>query len=297
MTYPVDDLVASLNPVRDGDITTSDETARALLTAITTETPPTPAPRLRFRPRLRLRFAVAAAVAVAAAAALIILPARDAGPLRSYANAAVRIDVTGDDEYEVEVKDAYADQREFREAFARFGLDVRLRIVPVSPGEERRIIRVGSLHAPSGDLPPGGVTGTSDTDLKCPADQGTCPLRVKLGGAMFHLEGADVVLGRRARPGELYQDATPEPGDRPKSLRLTGRTVGQALVDLDRRGLTWAFSLGAFKPDGSGSSWNAPANWRPAGDRRITGAWMRSSDSVGLLVTPEPGDPAPDPNN
>jgi hypothetical protein len=294
MTNPVDELVASLNPVHDDDITVSDETARALLTAITTET--TPAPRRRLR--LRLRFAVAAAVAVASAtAALIVLPGHGSGPLRSYANAAVQIDVTGKGEYEVEVKDAYADQRQFREAFARFGLDVRLSIVPVSPGEERRLIRIGSLHAPTGDEPAGGVTGTSETDLKCPPDQGACPLRVRLGGAMFHLEGADVVLGRKARPGELYQDATPEPGDRPKSLHLTGRTVDQALTDLQRRSLTWAFALGQFKPDGSGSSWNAPAGWRPAGDRRITGAWMRSSDSVGLLVTPDKGDPEPDPNN
>ncbi|MGI5326487.1 hypothetical protein [Actinomadura nitritigenes] len=295
MTYPVDELVASLNPVHEDDVPASDEGARALLAVITAET--APAPRHRFRPRLRLRFAVAAAVAVAAAAALIILPARESGPLRSYANAAVRIEVTGDDEYAVEVKDAYADQREFREAFARFGLDVRLRIVPVSPGEERRVIRVGPLHAASGDLPAGGVTGTSDTDLKCPADQGACPLRVKLGGTMFHLEGADVVLGRTARPGELYQDTGPMPGDHPKSLRLTGRTVRQALTDLDRWGLTCTFFLGEFKPDLSGGGWDPPANWRPAGDRRITGAWMRSSNSVGLLVTPVKGDPEPVPVN
>lgn len=295
MTYPVDDLVASLNPVRDDDVPAPGETARALLAAITAM--PAPAPRRRFRPRLRLRFAVAPAVAVAAAtAALIAVPARDSGPLRSYANAAVRIDVTRDDEYEVEVKDAYADQREFREAFARFGLDVRLRIVPVSPGEERRVIRIGSLHPARGDEPANGVTGTSDTDLKCPPDRGACPLRVRLGGAMFRLEGADIVLGRTARPGELYQDAGPTPGDHPKSLRLTGRTVRQALADLDRHGLTWAFTLGRFKPDGSGGSWDAPEKWRPSGDRRIAGAWMRSSDSVGLLVTPEKGDPEPVPD-
>ncbi|MFB4300831.1 hypothetical protein [Actinomadura sp. NTSP31] len=290
MTYPMDDVVASLNPVRDDDIPASDEAARTLLNAITTDTPPAR--------RRRFRLAALAATAVAAATTtLIVLSGHDSGPLRSYANAAVQIDVTGKDAYEVEVKDAYADQREFREAFAKFGLDVRLSIVPVSPGEERRLIRIGPLHASDGDLPPGGVTGTSDTDLACPPDRGACPLRVRLGGPMFHLEGADVVLGRKARPGELYQDATPEPGDRPKSLHLTGRTVDQALADLDRRSLTWAFSLGQFKPDGSGGSWNAPANWRPAGDRRITGAWMRSSNSLGLLVTPQKGDPEPDPNN
>ncbi|QKG21932.1 hypothetical protein [Actinomadura verrucosospora] len=296
MTNPVDDLVASLNPVRADAVAPSEAASRTLLTAITAEPAPAPRRRPRLRPRLRFAVTVAAAAAVAATA-LIAVPARDSGPLRSYANAAVRIDATGDGEYEVEVKDAYADQREFREAFARFGLDVRLRIVPVSPGEERRVVRVGPLHPSSGDLPPGGVTGTSDTDLKCPADQGACPLRVRLGGAMFHLEGADIVLGRIARPGELYQDTGPRPGDHPKSLDLTGRTVRQTLADLDRRGLTCAFFLGEFKPDGSGGGWDAPANWRPSGDRRIIGSWMRSSNSVGLVVTPVKGDPEPVPDN
>ncbi|MDL4819733.1 hypothetical protein [Actinomadura opuntiae] len=292
MTYPVDDVVASLNPVRDDDIPTSDEASRTLLNAITTDTPPVRRRRFRFR-----LAALAATAVTATIATLIVLSGHGSGPLRSYANAAVQIDVTGKDAYEVEVKDAYADQREFREAFAKFGLDVRLSIVPVSPAGERRIIRIGSLHAPSGDEPPGGVTGTSDTDLKCPPDQGACPLRVRLGGAMFRLEGADIVLGRKARPGEVYQDAYPGPGDRPASLHLTGRTVDQALTDLHRRGLTWSFFLGQFKLDGSGGGWDPPAHWRPSGDRRITGAWIRSSNSLGLLVTPQKDDPEPDPDN
>jgi hypothetical protein len=43
-----------------------------------------------------------------------------------------------DGTYKVHVKNAYADQRQFHEAFAKFGLDVTLSIVPVSPGHERK---------------------------------------------------------------------------------------------------------------------------------------------------------------
>jgi hypothetical protein len=112
---------------------------------------------------------------------------------------------------------------------------------------------------------------------------------------MFLRGGADIVIGRKARPGELYQNPQTAPGDHPKSLRLTGRTVAQALKELRRRGLSAAFTFGEFKPDGSGSQWDPPATWRPAGDRRITGAWMRSSDSVDLMIHPIKGDPEPRP--
>ncbi|RFU37475.1 hypothetical protein DZF91_32720 [Actinomadura logoneensis] len=241
-----------------------------------------------------------AVVASAAAAAVAVLMAdaqpggRQAAPLRSYANAAVSIDVKGA-EYEVEVKNAYADQREFSEAFAKVGLDARLRIVPVMRGRERRVVSIGTLHAPKGARPAGGVSGTSGAVLECPPGQRACPLRVRLGGAMFHLQGADIVIGRKAGPGEVYFDANPGPGDRAGDLRLAGRTVAQALAELRRRGLTSAFTLGEVKADGSTSSWVPPTAWRPSGRRRVTGAWMRSSDSVGLMVVPQPGDPRPHP--
>lgn len=287
----IDDLVAGLNPVHDDDITSepSGPAGRELLAGVTAL-----APRRRRRvPRLAIGAVAAAGVA---AAAVFVLPVQDSGPLRSYANAAVRVEVKGG-EYEVEVKDAYAGQREFREAFAKVGLDARLSIVPVSPGRERTVIRTGPLHAPrEGQIPPGGVTGTETTVLKCPPGQAACPLKVRLGGALFHLEGADIVIGREARPGEIYQDATPARGDRPASLNLTGRTVGQALAYLRSRNLAWSFFLGEFKPDGSGGGWNPPESWRPADGRRVTGAWIQSSDSVGLLVTPVKNDPRPTPD-
>ncbi|CNE56726.1 Uncharacterised protein [Mycobacterium tuberculosis] len=295
MTSSIDDLVAGLNPVHDGDITSepSGMAGRALLASITTADGPTP--RRRPVPRTaRLAIGLVTAAGVAAAA-VVVLSGQDSGPLRGYANAAVRIDVKGG-AYEVEIKDAYADQREFVKAFAKVGLDVRLRIVPVSPEHERDIISVGTLPALSGKpVPAGGVTGTSTTVLDCPPGQDACPLRVRLGGRMFRDGGAQIVIGRKARPGEVYADARPARGDHPKSLRVTGLTVGRALADLRSRGLTASFTIGDFKADGSGFMWDPPVGWRPDSGRRVTGAWPRSSDSVGLLVTPTEGDPKPRP--
>ncbi|MCP9953844.1 hypothetical protein [Actinomadura madurae] len=295
MTSPIDELVASLNPVHEDEITSEPcgAAGRALLADVTTGE--TPAPRRRRLPR-RARVAIGGALlAGAAAATVVVLSGQDSGPLRSYANAAVRIDVEGDG-YEVEIKDAYAGQEEFREAFAKVGLNARLSIVPVSPAREREIIRVGSLpDSGGGPVPPGGVRGTFTTVLDCPPGRDACPLRVRLGGALFRHEGGEIVIGRKARPGEVYADATPARGDHPESLRLTGRTVGEALADLRRRGLTASFSLGEFKADGSGYMRNAPAGWQPDAGRRVTGAWMRSSNSIGLLITPANSDPKPDP--
>ncbi|GAA3943874.1 hypothetical protein GCM10023085_27340 [Actinomadura viridis] len=302
MTSRIDELVAGLGRPSDDDITSepSGVAGRQLLAAITAGQAPAPRRRgdeVTVPRRRRLRRPVGGVVVATgiAAAVLVGMSGRDSGPLRSYANAAVAIEAKGD-AYEVQVKDAYADQREFGEAFAKLGLDVRLRIVPVSPGREREVVQMGSLHAPrDGGFPPGGLTGTSSIVMKCPPGQSACPIRVRLQGKMFRLQGADIVIGREARPGEIYQDARPQQGDRPGSLRLTGRTVSQALAQSRRLGLTSAFSIGEFTPDGAGSHWDPPAGWRPAGDRRVTGAWMRSSTSVGLLVAPSADDPRPRP--
>jgi hypothetical protein len=297
MTSSIDDLVAGLNPVRDGDITSdpSGAGARALLAAITTAEDP--APRRRRLPRLPrfARPAIGVAVAGAAAASVLVLSAQDSGPLYAYANAAVRIDVA-DGAYEVEVKDAFADQQEFQEAFAKVGLRVKLSIVPVSPAHERDVISVGSLPAPPGKhFPADSGKGSFTTVLKCPPGQDACPLKVRLSGPLFRTSGGEIVIGRKARPGEVYGDARPAQGDHPESLRLTGLTTGRALADLRTRGLTAAFSIGVFQADGSGSMYDPPAGWRPGDERRITGAWVRSSNSVGLLVAPAEGDPEPQP--
>ncbi|MFC7730349.1 hypothetical protein [Actinomadura keratinilytica] len=146
MTTPrINELVAGLARAHDDRAADpASPGARALLAAITAE------PRTAARPRRRRygRYAAGLIAATAVAAgAVVALDISGPGPVRGYANAAVEIRRT-DDTYKVHVKNVYADQRQFREAFARLGLDVTLSIVPVSPGREREIIRVGAPPAP-----------------------------------------------------------------------------------------------------------------------------------------------------
>jgi hypothetical protein len=291
-TPRINELVAGLARAHDDRAADpASPGARALLAAITAE------PRTAARPRRRRygRYAAGLIAATAVAAgAVVALDISGPGPVRGYANAAVDIRRT-DDTYKVHVKNVYADQRQFREAFARLGLDVTLSIVPVSPGREREIIRVGGAARTPADGAPGGVQIA--TVLDCPPGRGTaCPLTVELSGEAVRRQATEIVIGRTARPGEVYHDQSPAAGDNPPSLRLTGRTVAQALARLRARHMSAVYLIGEFKKDGSGGYHVPPSGWRPEGGRRVAGAWMHSSDSVTLLVAPRPGDPGPDPS-
>ncbi|MDL4770680.1 hypothetical protein [Actinomadura xylanilytica] len=289
MTASIDDLVAGLATVRDEELT-SGPGARELLAAITAERPEAVrAPRPRYA---RLLPAGAAATALAAMA-LVALTGAGPEPVRTYANAAVAIEHKGE-VYEVRVKDAYADQREFAEAFAKLGLNVRLSIVPVSPRSERRVLSFGgTAEGDDRQMPTGGRTREVDvTPFTCPP-AGACPLTLRLSGDVH--SPMEVTLGRRARPGEVYADDPPQQGDPLKRLKLRGLTVADALARLRGNGLGAVYEIGSFTPGGSGS-WFTPApSWRPAPGRRVTGAWLHSSQVATLMVSPAEGDPQPTP--
>ena len=286
-TSRVDELVAGLTGVHDDRIAgPSTPGARRLLTAVTAEerAPAAPAAPARRRPYRRLAVGATAATVVAATA-VIALTAGGPGPIRSYANAAVDIQRTNGT-YRVHIKNVYADQRQFHQAFAKFGLDVTLSIVPVAPGRERRIVGGG-----------GDAIGTISTVLKCPPGLGTaCPLTVELSGPEIRRGSTTIMIGRAARPGEAYQFQRRGAGDNPPSLRLTGKTVAAALARLRRQNMTAVYVIGQFHKDGSGDYYGPPPNWRPQAGRRVTGAWMHSSNAVTLLVAPAGNDPAPDPD-
>ncbi|MFC6885167.1 hypothetical protein [Actinomadura yumaensis] len=289
MTVPVDELVARLARVRDEEVGTAPggPGGRGLLAEIIAAAPLLEARRTRRRAR---RFALAsAATAALAAAALIGVNVAAPERLRSYANAAVEIQRT-DGVYEVSVKDAYAEQRRFTEAFRKMGLNVRLSIVPVTPGSERTIVAMGGESASRH----GGPTVWSFDD-GCRARSGACPLRVRISGEV----GRDrlwLELGREARPGEPYANA--HWGRKDPALARLGlprRTVAGAVAVLRRAGLKADYAIGTVNPDGSGGMYRAAPSWRPAGGRRVGTAWTHSSTTVTLMVLPAPGDPRPDP--
>ncbi len=239
-------------------------------------------------PRRGRRLVLGALVAAAVAAvASLVVPALGPEPLRDYANAAVRIE-RGNGVWRVEIKDAYADPEEFKRAFAKMGLDIELRIVPVSPLRERRIIQV-MMKEGAGSVPEGRRLGFSVND--CPAHRDECPLAMTVRGDVEGLR-RQVWLGREARPGERYADSTqgmrrePVPG-----VRLIGRSVREATALLRGRGLKAAFHIGEYDAGGAGMSYEAEPSWRPDGGREVTDAWPASSDTVMLLVSPRSGDP------
>jgi hypothetical protein len=289
-TSRVDELVAGLTGVHDGQIAgPATPGARALLTAITAEERATATTSRTSRRLRRYRpFTVGAVAATALATTVIVgLSTSGPGPIRSYANATVDIQ-RADGTYTVHIKNVYADQRQFNEAFRKFGLDVSLLIVPVSPGRERKIV---------GGSADGEGTSTIATVLNCPPGHAVaCPLTVELSGKAVRQGPIKIVIGRTARPGEAYQFQHPAAGDSPPSLRLTGRTVAEALARLHEQNTAAGYVIGQFHKDGSGSDYTPPSTWRPQGDRRVAGAWMHSSNSVTLLLAPAKGDPAPDPN-
>ncbi|MGH3381983.1 MAG: hypothetical protein ACRDP6_45375 [Actinoallomurus sp.] len=290
-TSRIDELVAGLTGVRDDrGAGPSTPGARALLTAITAEAAPAEAAPsaspIRRRPYRRYGRLVVGAVAATAVATttVVALNAGGPAPVRNYANAAVDIQRT-EGTYQVHVKNIYADQRQFHEAFAKFGLDVTLSIVPVAPGREHKVVRVGT---------DGGRVGM--TLARTPGPDGAYPLTVELSGKELGTGPSRITIGRTARPGEVYQLQLPGAGDRPPSLRLTGRTVAGALARLHRRKMTAVYRIGEFHKGGSGNVYSPPPTWRPGADRQVTGAWLNSSDSVALLIAPGGNDPAPDPN-
>ncbi|WP_106397635.1 PASTA domain-containing protein [Actinocorallia populi] len=265
----------------------AEEAARARLMAEITG--PAAAPRRGTRGR-RLVFGALAGTA-AVTTAVLVVPALGPEPLRDYANAAMRIE-RGNGTWRVEIKDAYADPGEFGRAFAKVGLDIDLRIVPVSPRRERRVIQV-MMKEGRGSVPEGRTNSFSVSD--CPADRPECPLTMTVSGDAESMRW-QVWLGREARPGERYADGSPGLGREPvPGLRLIGRSVRDATALLRERGLKTAFHIDEFQPDGSGTAYEVDPSWRPSGGRRVTDAWPFSSDTVTLLVSSRPGDPKPVP--
>lgn len=128
----------------------------------------------------------------------------------------------------VRVRDPLADPARYRAEFARHHLRITLKLVPASPS------LVGTVVYLSGDITPITAHG------KCYTGGGgaACPVGVRVP-ANFH-GSAQVVFGRAARPGEQYASSASAfaPGEVLHGMRVTGRTVAQALAALRHRGVS-----------------------------------------------------------
>ncbi|MFG1681832.1 hypothetical protein ACGFNP_16840 [Nonomuraea sp. NPDC049269] len=220
--------------------------AQALLTdIIAQERQPTLAAPLRDR-RWARRTLLGLAASVVLALGVVLGPSllgHGGGTATSYANSAVEIRKEANT-YVARIKDPYADQQKFSEAFRALGLNVELRVIPVSPTAVGKIVSMGgTMHSAIPNVPFGAGREPDDCDL---ADSDcfmvvTVPAVVKDTSSLMHFD-----LGRQAKPGESYANewlSATHAGEQLAGAKASGRTVGDVLAEVRKRGLTAEFNL------------------------------------------------------
>lgn len=130
--------------------------------------------------------------------------------------------------FTVIVRDPLADPARYRAEFARYHLNITLKLVPASPS------LVGALVYLSGDVTPITAHGRCYTG----GGGAACPVGVRVP-ANFHGQ-AEVVFGRAARPGEQYESTASAfaPGEVLHGMRISGDRVARVLALLRHRDVT-----------------------------------------------------------
>ncbi|MET9246905.1 hypothetical protein [Nonomuraea sp. NPDC003709] len=277
--------------VRDEDLAgqASGAGARALLASITSEEPaaePAAEPARRRTPRWRTRMAVGAVAVTGLAAAAVIAPAvlGARGPATSYASSAIDIELRGD-MYVATIKDPFADYAKYTEGFKAVGLNVNLEVVPVSPTQVGQITGMRL----SGRLAPNGESITNGTSPEgCAFGSAGCAMTVEV--ARGWTGWASVRLGRAARPGERYQNwrSAMKKGEMLAGYRADGKTVGEVMAEVRRRGLEAVFQIITPAPDNDGYGVDPKQQSAKVGDDWMV--WEVQSEQAGvvrLMVTKE----------
>jgi hypothetical protein len=285
--------ISAIAPVTD------DEAARLArpgtlrdLGADITAAQPGPARRSdRRRSRARRRVLIGAPLAAGLAAAVLIgtslgRPGQHVGPV-SVGPAPARAQALSFTRHggfiDVVVRDPLADPARYRAEFARYHLDITLRLLPVSPSIVGTVVYAGQ-PADSGPLTPITARG------KCVEASGTsaCPVGIKV--PVGFRGSAQLVFGRAARPGEQYESTASAfaPGEVLHGLSVHGLRVTQVLALLRQRHVTVAW----FDVHTYGDNVN---------ERRVPGSYFVSDANpwspgeVQLFVSktwPPPGDPS-----
>lgn len=283
-SHPIDSVVAEIARVHDEELVAErySDGARALFEGIVS-TPVADAPsgggrrakradsvRARERPVARRVSLLAAAVCALAAGFAV------AGQMLLDApTAAAGVEIARTNRFFVaRVVDLNADPDAMRAAFRERGLDIELRLVPVSPS------LVGEIVAMSDTAE--GITGLPDPETGCPEEMrcGPIGLRIPLD---FRGE-ADITLGREAEAGELYVSAGDAfaPGEVLHCSGLLGAPVRHARDALARRGVRAVWHVDELI-DGShvGRTVESPEEIL---DRFVVEASPRSSGSVDVFT-------------
>lgn len=183
--------------------------------------------------RGKARLAVAAVLVVCTATAIAVLGpgliGDGMGGATSYANSAITVDREGDF-FVARIKDPLADHARYAEAFHAIGLDVDIELVPVSSKLVGQLIassnggRGGSSNGSGGATVMTEVVSSGPEPVDCAREPTRCTIVIRI--AAESTGWMRFTVGRRARPGEAYNDCAPPSGcpGRPGGKATPGST-------------------------------------------------------------------------
>jgi hypothetical protein len=189
----------------------------------------------------RRRWLIGVPLAAGLAAVILIAtslghPGQQVGPVRVGPPPAQALSFTRHGGYlTVIVRDPLADPSRYRAEFARYHLNISLRLVPVSPS------LVGSVTSISESAGSNITPITAEGRCHIASGGDACPVGVRIPADFSG--SAQVVFGRAARPGEQFQSAASAfaPGEAMHGMLMQikqGRTVAQVLAMLRQRDVT-----------------------------------------------------------
>ncbi|MEV5754070.1 hypothetical protein AB0L00_40180 [Actinoallomurus sp. NPDC052308] len=201
----------------------------------------------------------------------------------------------------VKVKDPLADPARYRKEFAAHGMNIDLRLVPVSPSI------VGTVVMSESE---GNAVKVISARGKCrTGGGGDCPVGLKI--PIDYKAHSMEVFGRAARPGEHYDSTAPvdAPGEMMHGLSFRGRTVAEVLAMLKKRHVTvpqyrYLAANGDNRPYQNGVP---PAKVKPGWFVHDADPWAQGQvllfvgptrkvhEGAGSPFPPAPGSPRPTP--
>ena len=296
------DSIAQLSFISDADAARLvSGAARMDLAGQITSTLPAPGRPARARRagsrtwRRRLLIGVPAAAVLAIAMLLVTSvggPGHNIGQV-TQAKAAALVFTRHGRYIDVIVRNPLADPKKYRAEFKAHGLNVTLRLVPVSPSIVGTVVYFDGSPA----------IKTITAQGKCFTGGGgpACPVGLRIP---VHYKGrADLVFGRAARPGEHYEStvAATTKGEALYGLRIQGRHVSAVLRMIAARHVTVAVfnvttpqGIGKLEPASKipGRWWVYGADPWAAGQVMLFVGPLRHQPQAG---PPSPATPAPSP--
>ncbi|WUI01158.1 hypothetical protein OHR68_04865 [Spirillospora sp. NBC_00431] len=288
MKRDIDTLIRRLTPVTDARVgrLLSDEDADALAERITSTATATAVVPAEPRGRRGLVTVVGLPLAVAAAAAAVAVVVAQDDPAKSNPEvkpvaAALSFTPKGD-HIDVRVRDPLADPKRYRAEFAARGLDVSLTLVPASPS----IVGTVVMESTSEGTPEDAVRAiTAKGACETGGGGDECPVGVRI--STDYKGTAEIVFGRAARPGELYNSSAPvsAPGEAMHGMEFRNHRVGDVLAALKKRNVT----VPEYRAETGKESNDLPPDQVPADWYVHDGAaWARNQ--VLLFVGPSPSE-------